>query len=67
MKIQSSGLPGSEIDFVWDMGTQFASDLLNDINLVSKRQAPFRIDTRDYKIYWAGTILRIDIPKEAVS
>jgi hypothetical protein len=49
------------------MGTEFASQLLNDINLAASRQAPFRIDTEDYKIYWAGTILRVDIPKASVS
>ena len=51
----------------WDMGTIFAAQLLNDINLASRRNAPFRIDTEDYKVYWAGTILRIDINQSAVT
>ena len=62
------GIAGSESsEFQWDMGSEFACELLNDINLVSRREAPFRIDTRDYKIYWAGEVLRVDIPKAAVS
>ena len=51
----------------WDMGTQLAAELLNDINLVSSRKAPFRVDSEDYKVYWAGTILRIDIHQSAVT
>ena len=51
----------------WDMGTELAAQLLNDINLCSLRPAPFRIDTEDYKVYWAGTILRVDINRSAVT
>jgi len=59
-------IPGSETTAEWDFGTLFAAQLLNDINLCSSRQAPFRIDTEDYKVYWAGTILRVDINEKAV-
>ena len=51
----------------WDMGTELAAELLSDINLVSARKPPFRIDTEDYKVYWAGTILRVDINRSAVT
>jgi len=50
----------------WDFGTEFAAELLADINLVSSRNAPFRIDSEDYKVYWAGTVLRVDISAEGV-
>lgn len=56
-----------QIRIDWDMGSDMAAQLLSDINLVSKRQAPFRVDAEDYKIYWAGTVLRVDIPKASVS
>src|SRR5262245_66281441 len=51
----------------WRYGTQFAAELLNDINLVAHRSAPFRIDTQDYKVYWAGSVLRVDIEKITVA
>lgn len=66
MYIESEFL-SEKVPFDWDMGTEFASQLLSDINMASKRKPPFRIDAVDYKIYWAGEILRIDIPKASVT
>ena len=51
----------------WQFGFQFAAELLEDINLAAHRKAPFKIEQEDYTIYWAGTVLRIDIKKTAVS
>jgi hypothetical protein len=51
----------------WDLGTDMAAELLSDINSVSKRNAPFRLDTEDYKVYWAGNVLRVDIAAKAVT
>ena len=69
LKVTYRDLPegSNEMLAEWDMGTELAAQLLNDINLCSSRQAPFRIDTEDYKVYWAGTILRVDINKTAVT
>jgi len=50
------GLP-----FKWDFDLGISSRLLSDINEVAHRPAPFRIDTAQYKVYWAGTIIRVDI------
>lgn len=50
----------------WRYGSRFAAELLNDINLVAHRASPFRIDTQDYKVYWAGSVLRVDIDRKAV-
>jgi hypothetical protein len=49
------------VETEWDFGTDFASELLSDINTVSDRKAPFKIETEDYSVYWAGTVLRVDI------
>lgn len=58
--------PSNEIDIDWDFGTELMSELLSDINTVAKRKAPFKIETEYYTIYWAGTVLRVDIPNRTL-
>lgn len=47
----------------WDWGADYAMDMLSDIHTVSHRAAPFKIETEDYSIYWAGKVLRIDVKR----
>ena len=41
-----------------------AEELLNAITYVASQKPPFKIETDGYMIYWAGTILRIDIKQK---
>lgn len=54
----------------WPFGTELAEELLTSISLLAKSRAGSRsmerIDNRDFKIYWAGSVLRIDIPEATV-
>ena len=53
-------------DTEWSLGTELAAQLLGDIDLVSKQAAPFRIDREYYKVYWCGSVLRIDLSEKAI-
>lgn len=61
------------IEANWDMGTEMATELLETINLMAKSAKPGsiksmqRIDNQDFKVYWAGTVLRIDIPEASLA
>jgi hypothetical protein len=50
----------------WPFGTDFATELLDAITYVSNQSAPFKIETQGFSVYWAGTILRVDIKKAEV-
>ena len=52
---------GNEIKVNWDFGTDLMKELLDGIAYVASQKPPFKIETEGYKIYWAGTVLRIDI------
>lgn len=48
----------------WQYGGHFAEELLNGIAFVADKRPPFKIESEGFKIYWAGTILRVDIDKK---
>lgn len=52
---------GDEETVNWDYGWQFAKDILEDIQRASQKAAPYKIETQGYQVYWAGSVLRIDI------
>ena len=45
----------------WPFGTELAEEILNAITYVASQKPPFKIETDGYTIYWAGTVLRVDI------
>lgn len=47
----------------WDYGDDFATELLEAIQFVALKEAPFKIETQGWQVYWAGGVLRIDIKK----
>lgn len=51
----------NEIDV--DFGDDWASELLNAINIVGSGsgQNIKRLDGSNFKLYWAGSVLRVDI------
>lgn len=55
---------------LWDLGTELAEELLKSIALlaISRRGSGSmqKIESEDFKVYWAGTILRIDIPESTL-
>lgn len=58
---------GSE-DVRWDMGWQMAAELLSAIQMLSMPNTAIkRIDADDFKAYWVGDTLRIDIPRSSVT
>lgn len=59
-----------ELDVPWDFGTDMASEILSSVALLTtKRNLDLksieRIDNRFFKIYWAGTVLRLDFPESS--
>lgn len=56
----------------WDWGTDLAEELLGSIALIGKRAGAStgsrlkKIESEDFTIYWAGTVLRIDIPEKSL-
>ena len=54
-------VPGHQFEVNWPWGTDLMQELLNGIAFVASQKPPFKIETDGYKIYWAGTVLRIDI------
>jgi hypothetical protein len=62
-----------QVNANWDMGTEMATELLETINLMAKSakvggtKSMQRIDNQDFKVYWAGTVLRVDIPEASLT
>lgn len=52
---------GSPFTIDWDFGTELMKEILDAIGYVSRQKPPFKVETEGYKVYWAGTILRVDI------
>lgn len=48
----------------WPFGTELAEEILNAITYVASQKPPFKIETDGYQVYWAGTVLRVDIKQK---
>lgn len=52
-------------DVGWEWGTELAEELLGSIALLGKSAGGTRsmtkIENKGFTVYWAGTVLRIDI------
>jgi hypothetical protein len=50
-------------DIQWDFSQEFARELLSSVQVVgtAEGQSIKRLDGSNFKTYWAGTVLRIDI------
>jgi hypothetical protein len=61
IKILTSNEGDADFKVNWDFGTDLMKELLDGISYVSSQKPPFKIETDGYSIYWAGSVLRIDI------
>ena len=48
--------------FEWDMGMDYAAELLQAIHILVTTGIK-RVDGNGFKAYWAGEVLRVDIPR----
>lgn len=53
-------------DVDWPFGTEFAEELLKVITLLSHRTIK-KVESVSFTAYWAGTVLRIDIPQAEIT
>ena len=56
-----------ETEVEWDFGWESATELLKSIQLLGTQPGIKRLDGENFKVYWAGNILRIDIDGEFVA
>lgn len=56
----------SSKQFDWNLGWDFAADILEGIDFMTKDINRKKYVTDEFQVYWAGNILRIDIKKTAI-